>query len=57
MILLHGAGPVLAFDEDDVEGCCLAAALVVQPEVNLASAAADPWRRVPNPARKALKRR
>lgn len=40
VILFNGGGPVLAFGEDDVEGRRLAAALVVQPEVNLASAEA-----------------
>jgi transposase len=40
VILFNGGGPVLAFDEEDVEGRRLAAALVVQPDVNLASAEA-----------------
>ncbi len=40
VILFNGGGPVLAFHEDDVEGRRLAAALVVQPDVNLASAEA-----------------
>ncbi len=37
VILLNGGGPVLCFDEDDVEGRRLAAAIVCQPAVKLAA--------------------
>jgi len=37
VILLNGGGPVLSFAEDDMEGHRLAAAIVSQPAVNLAS--------------------
>ena len=40
VILLNSGGPVLAFHEDDVEGRRLAAVVVVQPDVSLASAGA-----------------